>query len=649
MAPVSDLADGRPEAQFPATPLLLDALRMARVIRSLHCYRGEMPRKTWGWYAVRSALAAVTVAALAGCGGQDTQQPTPTPMLEGASAPAAATATPARQAVGGDRTEPASAATEEPRPKPTPERPSDEQSDAPAPDPAELQYLRDVCLAEEAGHHTVVLTGSNQSASDSVDEPGGYERLNVEPLRRLVHALRSISPPDELAVYHDAAVAEYEELLGVYEAELELIESGATVDEASDRFGSYFVGGPRGPSPPLPPRVRDRLGEAATSVPECSDSGTFLFFFLGVHVGGPAVTGGPVDPADEAYVRSLCIAGNSHAVVVDEAVTALERASEIDESDVEAYLVAILQPSRDLASAMREIPPPDDVADYHAAFVEGIEDEVAWFDNEEMVALLLRILQTTAAGEEIAPEDLARLQPEQESLTPALSSAQRGRLAVARLNVVECYHNGLLYEFLGLLEDLLSSEDEDPRASGDIEEIPVGGSVEGTLDVPEEEDMYWFGGEEGETYFATTVWEGPRSLFVNVTVTDGGNSGTGGGSNAQPLQLQWTATKSGPVYVSVKLSGTVPGPVSYTVSILPSPVPKTPTNARYVTDGSVMRITWDAVEGADYYNVYYSDSSDPYCSLSRDGTPASCDELATNLAETTYLHVDPDKDETTTG
>ena len=376
----------RPEStRHPRDLLPRTRLAWGRVLRRLRCYRGEMPRKTWGCYAVRSALAAVTVTALAGCGGQDTQQPTPTPTLEDAAAPAAATATPGRQAVGGDRTEPASAATEEPRPEPTPERPSDEQSDAPAPDPAELQYLRDVCLAEEAGHHTVVLTGSNQSFSDSVDEPGGYERLNVEPLRREVHALRSISPPDELAVYHDSAVANYEELLGVYEAQLEAIESGATVDEASDRFGSYFVGGPRGPSPPLPPRVRDRLGEAATSVPECSDSGTFLFFFLGVLLGGPAVTGGPVDPADEAYVRSLCIAGSSHAVVVDEAATALEGVSELDVSDVEAYLAATLEASRGLAADLRAIPPPDGVAAYHAAFVERVADEVARLDNEEMV------------------------------------------------------------------------------------------------------------------------------------------------------------------------------------------------------------------------------------------------------------------------
>ena len=571
----------------------------------------------------------LTVAVLASCGGQDTQQPAPTPTLEETAAPASATATPGKQAAGGDPGEGAPSATEDPADHPA----------AATPDPAHLQYLREVCLADAASVNTVVLRGTtSQRHSDSVDEPGGYERMNVEPVRREMRALRAISPPGDLAVYHESAVANYEELLGVYEATLEAIEGGATADEASARFGSYFVGGPRGPTPPLPPQLRDRLAEAAAKVPECEDSSS-LFFFLGVHVGGPAVA---VDPADEAYLRSLCIAFNRFAMVVYEASTVLEPASEIDRSDVEAYYVAALEASAHLVAGMRAIQPPADVADYQAAYVERLEDEAALLDREEMVAELYRILQAAAAGEEIAPEDLARLQPQQqEPLTPALSSSQRERLLVTMPYVVECYNNFSLYQFLGVLDDLLNFP-EDERAAAEAEEIPVGGSVEGTLDTPDEEDTWWFQGEEGETYLVTTAWEDSPSLITHVAIDDRGNRSIGGAGTAPPVLLEWTARKTGPVYVKVHSSETARETVSYTVSVLLDRAPKPPTNARYVVDGSAIRISWDAVAGADYYNLYYSDSSDPYCRLSRDRSPAFCDELATNVAETTYLHADPD-------
>ena len=111
------------------------------------------------------------------------------------------------------------------------------------------------------------------------------------------------------------------------------------------------------------------------------------------------------------------------------------------------------------------------------------------------------------------------------------------------------------------------------------------------------------------------------------------------------MQVQWTATRSGPVSVSVKSSGTAPESVSYAISILPDLAPKRPTNVRFRADGLAIRLSWEAVEGADYYNVYYSDSSRLSCRVARDGTPSFCDELATNVAETTYLHTDPSGDE----
>ena len=57
-----------------------------------------------------------------------------------------------------------------------------------------------------------------------------------------------------------------------------------------------------------------------------------------------------------------------------------------------------------------------------------------------------------------------------------------------------------------------------------------------------------------------------------------------------------------------------------------------------------VRVSWTSVSGADYYKVYYDDFFDSSCSLSRDGTPLFCEELAASVTGTTYVHTDPDDD-----
>ena len=65
------------------------------------------------------------------------------------------------------------------------------------------------------------------------------------------------------------------------------------------------------------------------------------------------------------------------------------------------------------------------------------------------------------------------------------------------------------------------------------------------------------------------------------------------------------------------------------------------TNPQYAWDGSTIRISWDPVDGADYYKVYYDDFSDSRCSLGRDGSPRFCEELAANVVGTTFVHTSP--------
>ena len=62
------------------------------------------------------------------------------------------------------------------------------------------------------------------------------------------------------------------------------------------------------------------------------------------------------------------------------------------------------------------------------------------------------------------------------------------------------------------------------------------------------------------------------------------------------------------------------------------------TNPQYTWDGSTIRVSWDAVDGADYYKVYHDYFFGDECSLRRDGRPRFCEELATNVVGTTYVH-----------
>ena len=65
------------------------------------------------------------------------------------------------------------------------------------------------------------------------------------------------------------------------------------------------------------------------------------------------------------------------------------------------------------------------------------------------------------------------------------------------------------------------------------------------------------------------------------------------------------------------------------------------TNPQYTWDGSTIRVSWDAVDGADYYKVYHEDFFGDACSLGSDGRPRFCEELAADVTGTTYVHTNP--------
>ena len=66
--------------------------------------------------------------------------------------------------------------------------------------------------------------------------------------------------------------------------------------------------------------------------------------------------------------------------------------------------------------------------------------------------------------------------------------------------------------------------------------------------------------------------------------------------------------------------------------------PSAPGNVRYAWEAAAIRVTWDEVDNADYYNVYYHGSFDSNCTVGSDGRPSFCEELAANVTESNYLH-----------
>ena len=75
-----------------------------------------------------------------------------------------------------------------------------------------------------------------------------------------------------------------------------------------------------------------------------------------------------------------------------------------------------------------------------------------------------------------------------------------------------------------------------------------------------------------------------------------------------------------------------------------SPVPycTSPGNARFKWDGETIVVSWDPVERATHYNIYWDDFFSSSCSLNQVGKPEWCEELAEEVSMTTYVHSDPD-------
>ena len=172
------------------------------------------------------------------------------------------------------------------------------------------------------------------------------------------------------------------------------------------------------------------------------------------------------------------------------------------------------------------------------------------------------------------------------------------------------------------------------------EEIPVGDSLAGSLDSLEEIDLFQFQAEAGVEYVIEVAWQGMPE--INVIVKDAPNPVASSfqtrWSETSPIVVRWVAELSEAHHIDI-FSGKGTG--SYTVSVSLDNSPEGPVSVSAAWDGSAIKVSWDPVEGAEYYNIYYDDKGGSLCSLDNEGNPSWCEELAANVADTSYTHTSP--------
>ncbi len=273
---------------------------------------------------------------------------------------------------------------------------------------------------------------------------------------------------------------------------------------------------------------------------------------------------------------------------------------------------------RDQIARLESVVPPAEVADWHDAILAyqrevagSLEGYVQDPQGQSQDEFLMSAMFSLALGHQpTLDETVANMDPD-----------VRSRMAAA-----------------GCIEE--ESFEPIPEALK-RDDIPIGGSLAGTLDEPNETDLYQFQAEKGQRYLIELDWEGLPEINMVITEPPPVKTSSIFDFDSSPAVLRWTARES--IVHLINVSG---GPTtgSYSISVMLDTSPDTPTGLSASWKGTGVEVTWEPEEGADYYNLYHDDFFPTGCSVDIDGNPSFCDHLATNVIDTSYVHTSPDDD-----
>ena len=295
---------------------------------------------------------------------------------------------------------------------------------------------------------------------------------------------------------------------------------------------------------------------------------------------------------------------------------------ESDTADFEEY-VSLREFSAalgDFTERLESVEPPQKVAAWHNAVLvyqralkRALDDAPGPGDGESEDEYILGVLFPVAL----------QYQPEIDGASSSLDSDTLARMVAA-----------------GCIDDELAGDStlqRDSTLQMEATELTVGETVWVETDNPDLPNRYYFQSEQGRRYLVEVDGESQPEFLVTLPVTQSQlPTNFIFSEGREQLSLRWKALTSDTYVFQVSLDDVG----SYTVGIRLDPTPDSPPNLQYAWEGSTIQVSWDSVDEADYYNVYHDDLFPEGCSLGEDGTPSFCDELATNLSGTSYLHPD---------
>ena len=178
-----------------------------------------------------------------------------------------------------------------------------------------------------------------------------------------------------------------------------------------------------------------------------------------------------------------------------------------------------------------------------------------------------------------------------------------------------------------------------------VTELTVGKTEEAVLDKPGQAARFSFLAQQGERYlievargtvpdFGFTTPFSETRLLLRLISAEGRDK----------LSESWVAPSSDTYFVQV-WAAPEDGTGSFTITVRIDPRPDRPSNVQYAWEGREIRVTWDAVDGADYYKIYYDDFFPEGCGVDEDGKPRFCEELASRVDGTSFVHTEPDAEE----